>query len=98
MKPSPINTIRDLGAVARGRRRALGLSQGDLARRAGVSRQWISGFETGNPGAELRLVIALLDALDLRLLVDGSSATPGPPGARGAGVDLDALLDNHRGR
>jgi HTH-type transcriptional regulator / antitoxin HipB len=96
MAAAPINSTRDLAAVARGRRRELGLSQTELARRAGVSRQWVSAFEAGKPGAELRLVIDLLGALDLRLLVDDGGPASKPDA--GAGVDLDALLDEHRDR
>ncbi len=96
MTPAPINSIRDVAAVARGRRRELGLSQTELAARAGVSRQWLSAFESGKPGAELRLVIRLLDALGLQLMVDevtrGDRGRERSPGA----VDLDALLDEHR--
>jgi transcriptional regulator with XRE-family HTH domain len=99
MKPAAINSIRDLAALARGRRRALGLSQAELAERAGVSRQWVSGFEAGNPGAELRLVIALLDSLGLRLLVgEPAGSDRDRPDAAGGAVDLDTLLDEHRGR
>ena len=96
MTASPINSIRDVAAVARGRRRDLGLSQAELAARAHVSRQWLSGFESGKPGAELRLVIRLLDTLGLRLMVDelrpGDRGRKSSPGA----VDLDELLDEHR--
>jgi HTH-type transcriptional regulator/antitoxin HipB len=93
-----INSIRDVAAVARGRRLALGLSQAELAARAGVSRQWISAFESGKPGAELRLVIRLLDTLGLRLAVEeqGGRGRDHPPSP--GSVDLDALLDEHRRR
>jgi HTH-type transcriptional regulator/antitoxin HipB len=97
MTPAAINSIHDVAAVSRGRRLALGLSQAELAGRAGVSRQWISAFESGKPGAELRLVIRLLDALDLRLAVEEGGGGRGRPLAPG-GVDLDALLDEHRER
>lgn len=96
MAKTAINSTRDLAARARGRRQELGLSQAELARRAGVSRQWVSAFEAGKPGAELRLVISLLDALDLRLLVAEGGAGARP--TEGAGVDLDALLEEHRSR
>ncbi len=95
--PTPITSIRDLAAAVRGRRQNLGLSQGDVARRARVSRQWISEFESGKPTAELRLVIRLLDALGLCLSLyerdAGGQESQAP--ALGA-VDLDALLDEYR--
>ncbi len=59
-------TVRDLGAAVRAARQEAGLSQQDLADRAGVPRQWVSRLETGsNPGAELRKVLDVLAALGL---------------------------------
>jgi len=91
-----IHSILDLSSLVRGRRQALGLSQAELASRANVSRQWVSAFESGRPGSELRLILRLLEALELRLSVnpleDPTSARPAPPDA----VDLDALLEAHR--
>jgi y4mF family transcriptional regulator len=93
----PITSIRDMAATVRGRRHDLGLSQADIARRAGVSRQWVSEFESGKPTAELRLVIRLLDAMGLRLCVDEREAgrqVSRPPVPRE--IDLDAVLDEYR--
>jgi HTH-type transcriptional regulator/antitoxin HipB len=91
-----IYSILDLSALTRGRRQELGLSQQELADRANVSRQWISAFELGRPGSELRLILRLLEALELRLSVDpiGEVRTKrlAPPGT----VDLDALLEDHQ--
>lgn len=92
--PTPINSIRDLAAAVRGRRLGLDLSQAELAARANVSRQWLSQLEAGKPTAELGLVLALLDALGLRLGVEAVDAAARPPGS----VDLDALLEEHRER
>ena len=93
-----INSIRDLAAVVRGRRQALGLTQEDLAARANVSRQWISAFERGRPGAELQLILRLLEALELRLSVDPTDdAQTTRRAPAGVLVDLDALLEDHRG-
>lgn len=86
-----VTSIRDLAATARGRRHALQLNQTEVARRAGVSRQWVSEFETGKPTAELRLVLRLLDALELALSIDvkGTEARSSRTSATQA-VDLDA--------
>lgn len=95
--PTPINSIRDVAAAVRGRRQNLGLSQAAVARLAGVSRQWVSEFESGKPAAELRLVIRLLDALGLSLSLDErdrDDRTSLPPTPRP--VDLDVLLDDYR--
>lgn len=88
-----IRSIRDLAAVVRGRRRDLGLSQAELAVRAGVSRKWIYQFEAGKPTAELRLILRVLDALGLSLDVahHEQAAIKG-----GAMPDRDALIDDHR--
>lgn len=91
-----INSILDFTALVRGRRHALGLSQEELADRANVSRQWISAFERGRPGSELRLILRLLEALELQLSVDPLESTQGGSQAPPGGVDLDALLEAHR--
>ncbi len=70
-----VRSIRDIAVAARGRRQELGLSQAELARRAGVSRKWISEFETGKPTAELGLVLRVLDELGFRLDLHGESST-----------------------
>jgi transcriptional regulator with XRE-family HTH domain len=91
-----INSIRDLAASARGRRQRLGLSQAELAGRAGVSRTWLSEFEACKPTAELGLVIRLFDALGLRLVVDEGDRPADDRPESTAAVDLDALLDDYR--
>lgn len=89
-----VRSIRDLAAAVRGRRRDLGLSQAELAARAGVSRKWIYQFEAGKPTAELRLILRVLDALGLVLDVTYDEATAGEQTAG----DLDALIEAHRDR
>jgi HTH-type transcriptional regulator/antitoxin HipB len=89
-----IDSLRDLATAVHARRRHLGLSQEELAARAGVSRQWVSAFERGRPRAELGLVIRLLHVLDLRFaLVERDSDSRSP---EHGSVDLDALLEEHR--
>jgi y4mF family transcriptional regulator len=89
-----IRSLHDLAAAIRGRRQELGLSQAQLAERAHVSRAWVNAFESGKPAAELRLVLAVVDALGLELHV--GDRADGPP--RGATVDLDQLLDDYERR
>jgi len=91
--PKRVRTINDAANAIRGRRLELGLSQSELARRAGVSRKWVNEFEAGKPAAELYLVLRVLAAVGLRLALD---ATPEPD--HGAGLDLDALLEEHAER
>ena len=88
-----INAMGDVAAAVRGRRKELGLSQDDLARRVGVSRAWINAVEAAKPRVEFDLVLRLFDRLGLRLdLVQ--------PGLRDdvwtdGSVDLDAILDQY---
>ena len=93
-----ITSIRDLAASCRARRQSLGLSQAELATRAGVSRSWLSEFESGKPSAELGLVIRLLDALDLHLSISDPTKPTVPDTSTVVPVDLDSLLDDHRTR
>lgn len=61
-------TVVDLGAQLRAARRARGLTQAELAERAGVSRNFVVQVERGQRrGAELDRVLALVRALGLEL-------------------------------
>ena len=60
---------RDLGLVVREARRSKRMTQGSLAAKAGVSRDWLMALERGNRGAELGRVLNTLAALDLRISV-----------------------------
>ncbi len=94
-----VRSIRDLAAAVRGRRIDLGLNQADLALRAGVSRKWVYEFEAGKPKAEFGLILRVLDALALVLeLAPGLVSSDDVGAGEGATVDLDALIDEHRGR
>jgi transcriptional regulator with XRE-family HTH domain len=74
----------------------MGLNQADLASRAGVSRKWVYEFEAGKARAEFGLILRVLDALGLAL--DLAANDDGAASQTGATVDLDALLDEYRGR
>ncbi len=80
-----LRTPRDLGALARSRRKALGWSQQRLAEEAGVTRLWVSQFEGGKPTVQLGLVLRVLRVLDIRLHDEPADVSAG-------GIDLDALL------
>lgn len=91
-----VRSIRDVAAAVRGRRQDLGISQVELAGRAGVSRKWISEFESGKATAEFGLVLRALDALALSLeLRETPARQEGLSEGRGA-VDLDLLLNRLR--
>ena len=74
-----MRTAADVGAAIRAARRADGLTQAQLAERAGVGRQWLVALERGHDRAELGKVVAVLAALGLR--ADTHADTP-PPGRR----------------
>lgn len=88
MAGRPATTPAQLGATIRDVRKAVGLTQSELADRAGVSRRWLLMLENGNaPGAELSKVLTTLAALDLRLTVDAV------PPRRDIDRELERLLD-----
>lgn len=60
-----VETVSDLGAVARRRRSELGWSQSQLAQVTATTRQWISRFESGASDVTLERALAVLSALDL---------------------------------
>ncbi|RXG85003.1 type II toxin-antitoxin system Y4mF family antitoxin [Bradyrhizobium zhanjiangense] len=85
-----IRTPADLGAVIRDRRKRLKLDQLTLAKRIGVSRQWVIDIEHGHPRAELALVLRALDALGIPL--DASDETTTSRGSAKSAVDINAIL------
>jgi transcriptional regulator with XRE-family HTH domain len=91
-----IRTAYDLAALARGRRLDRGWSQAEVARRASVSRKWVSDFETGKDSVDLAAVLRLLDALDISL--NSVESAPTDDRASGDGVDLDDLLEEYSRR
>ena len=80
----PIRTTRDLGLEIRRGRARVGLTQEQLAARARVSRPWLSELERGKQTAEVGLVLAVLEALDLAMTFTPAPVASGP-------VDLDSL-------
>ena len=93
-----LNSVTELGAAIRDRRRALGFSQRELADRVGVSRQWVVGVEAGRSRTEVGLLLRTLKALDLALLLDDGSASSADPGGGAVlGADIDALIERTRG-
>ena len=85
-----IRTASDLGAAIREHRLKLGLGQSELARNAGVSRQWLSGVENGRPGAELGLVLRVINILGMR--IDARHIDKTAHSSR----EIDAIVDNAR--
>src|SRR4051812_22520168 len=87
-----LHTVRDVGAAVRDARVRQGLTQGELARRAGVSREWLIRLERGGPRLELQLVLDTLAAVDLSLTTTQREPDGGPQKARWNDV-LTGLTD-----
>ena len=90
-----VRTPLDLGLAIRDRRRKLKLSQTELARKAGVGRQWVVAMERGKPRAELGLVLRTLSALNLPLTID-SGDRPLPSSDDLSPLDIDAIVKTAR--
>jgi len=88
-----IRTPADLGAVIRDKRKRLKLDQSTLAKRIGVSRQWVIEVEKGHPRAELSLVLRALDALDIRLDCGEPAKSHAPTKSA---VDINAIVAKAR--
>lgn len=84
----PIQTSRAFGSAIRQARTDRGLSQVELASRAGVGRPWLSELETGKRTAELGRALSVLSALDLAV-----TFVPAPE-PQGSTVDLGEFLGN----
>lgn len=94
-----VRTPQDLGLLIRGRRRESGLSQQELARRLGVSRQWVVAVEKGRRGAEIGLVLGALNLLGVPLRAESEPTSKPRRGmASFPSVDIDAVIDAHRKR
>lgn len=82
----PIQTTAAFGAAIRRARKDQGLSQVELAARAGVGRPWLSELETGKRTAELGRALSVVSALGLAV-----TFVPTPT-AQGTGIDLGQIL------
>lgn len=64
-----IYSSEELGLVIRENRKKARITQAELARRVGATRQWVIALEKGNPGSEFDRVMKALLALGLRVNV-----------------------------
>lgn len=90
--PSPyLTSPAAFGSMVRSARQRAGLTQSDLAHRAGVGRRFVVDVESGHPRAELGKALALLEVLDVYLYPTQLSPIAPPL----EDVDLDAVLARH---
>ncbi len=66
-EPTRFATPAELGAALRARRKAFGLTQGELADAAGTSLRLVSELERGKANARLESVLKLAAELGLEL-------------------------------
>jgi HTH-type transcriptional regulator/antitoxin HipB len=91
-----IRTPKDVGALIRDRRQTLGLDQGQLAKKVGVSRLWINQIERGKPGASLGLVLRTLAAVKAEVVANvGQGPTAAEPVLT---PDINAIVDAARSK
>ena len=83
-----VQSVRELAAVIRGLRREKGWSQAELAREAGVGREWVIHLEKARPTVELGLVMGTLKALGVRLGIEPQTTQSEPL------IDLSRILEN----
>lgn len=75
----PIRDPQQLGAALQRERKRQGLTQTQLAAKAGLRQQTISAVEGGKPRSELQVIFDIMTALGLELVLrprDGQT-TPG---------------------
>ncbi len=73
---SQISDLSDAGRLLRERREALGLTQAQLARSAGLTRARISELEHGRANVNLRSYLRMVQALGAALYLEPASARP----------------------
>jgi y4mF family transcriptional regulator len=74
MVPAAIHSAAELGAALRAERKALGLSQADLALAAGVGLRFVVELEAGKPTVQLMRVLRVIAALGGTLQLVGRGA------------------------
>ncbi len=67
-----VRAASDFGAIVAERREALGLTQAELASRAGVVREWLVRLENGAATVTVHRLLRVLRALQLDITVTES--------------------------
>lgn len=67
MKTTSVHDAKQLGALIRGRRRELGLTQTEVAEVANTNLRLVSELERGKPTARLENVMRVLTTLGIEL-------------------------------
>jgi len=64
-----VRAASDFGALVAERREELGLTQSELAKRAGVVREWVVRLENGAPSVTVNRLLRVLRELKLEVNV-----------------------------
>ena len=72
----PIGSTEELEAALRRNRKALGLTQAELALAAGVGLRFVGEVEAGKPSAQLGRVMQLIEALGGSLVLRSAPVPP----------------------
>jgi HTH-type transcriptional regulator / antitoxin HipB len=70
-------TPEELGKIVRKERKAMGLTQADLALSSGTGMRFISDLENGKPTCQIGKTLTVLKTLGLRLTLSGRSHSRG---------------------
>jgi transcriptional regulator with XRE-family HTH domain len=92
-----LRTSRDVGAMIKGIRRAVGMSQEQLGQLIGASQRWVSQLENGKETVELGKVLRAIHALKIRLDAQTEREQERKTGPRAPsfddGVDIGEIVD-----
>lgn len=72
-----LSTPEDLGGTVRKERKAMGLTQADLALTSGTGMRFISDLENGKPTCQIGKTLTVLKTLGLRLTLSSPHSPEG---------------------
>lgn len=70
-------TPEELGKIVKKERKAMGLTQADLALTSGTGMRFISDLENGKPTCQMGKTLTVLKTLGLRLAISGHQSSRG---------------------
>lgn len=89
-----IQTTKDIGANIRKTRKALGITQKDLALTSGTGLRFIIDLERGKPTCQLAKTLIILQTLGIKMELKSPAFDPAGIGSSGFGVGHDSGAGN----